>query len=96
MIVSLVSCKSILANPGKPLEDNSLKLGKRYEIQDYNAKMHDVNIISTDSINVYGFSKKGESIIINKRQIRQVKKVKVGASIITSILAIAAVILVPI
>ncbi|MFC4162845.1 bacteriophage spanin2 family protein [Epilithonimonas zeae] len=96
LIILLNSCKSIIANPGKALDDNFLEIGKRYEIQDYEAKVHQFKITSVDSINVYGVSKKGKCIVINKKQIREVKKLKVGTSIIVSISAIAALIFIPI
>lgn len=96
VIGSVISCKSIIANPGKPLDDNLLDIGKKYEIQDYQAKVHQVKITSVDSINIYGISKNEEYIVINKMQIREVKQVKVGASIIVAISALAALIFIPI
>jgi len=94
--LSLTSCKSIVSNPGKPLEDNSLELNQKYEVQDFTAKIHKIKITSIDNKNIYGISKKGETISIDKKQIREVKKVKVVSSIVVGILAIAAVIFVPI
>lgn len=94
--ISLTSCKTIISNPGKPLKDNSLELNQKYEIQDFTAKIHQIKITSIDNKNIYGISRKGEKISIDKKQIRQVKKVKVVRSIAVGILAIAAVIFVPI
>ena len=94
--MSLSSCKSIIANPGKPLEDNSLELNQKYEIQDFTAKINKIKITSVDGKNIYGMSKKGDFISIDKQQIREVKKVKVVSSIVVGIMAIAAVIFVPI
>ena len=92
----LTSCKTTIANPGKPLEDSDLKINSRYEIQDYKAKIHYIRIISIDKNNVYGISKNGKMVTIEKKQIRQVKRIKVFSSIVVGGLAIATVIFVPI
>ena len=94
--LSLTSCKSIVSNPGKPLKDNSLALNQKYEVQDFTAKIHKIKITSIDNKSIYGISKKGETISIEKKQIREVKKVKVVSSIAVGIMAIAAVIFIPI
>lgn len=94
--ISLTSCKSIISNQGKPLNYNSLELNHKYEIQDFKAKIHKIKITSIDGKNVYGISKKGDSITIDKKQIREVKKVKIAGSIVVGIVAIATVIFVPI
>jgi len=96
IIVSITSCRSIVSNPGKPLKDNSLKLNQKYQIQDFTAKIHKIKITSIDTENIYGISKKGETISIDKKQIREVKKVKVVSSIVVGIMATAAVIFIPI
>ena len=96
IIVSLTSCRAIISNPGKPLKDNSLEINQKYEVQDFTAKIHKIKITSVDGNNIYGISKKGETISIDKKQIREVKKVKVVSSIVVGIMAIATVILVPI
>lgn len=94
--ISLTSCKSIISNQGKSLNYNSLELNHKYEIQDFKAKIHKIKITSIDGKNVYGISKKGDSITIDKKQIREVKKVKIAGSIVVGIVAIATVIFVPI
>ena len=94
--LSLTSCRSIVSNPGKPLKDNSLELNQKYEVQDFTAKIHKIKITSIDSRDIYGISKKGDFISIDKKQIREVKKVKVVSSIVVCIMAIAAVIFIPI
>lgn len=92
----LTSCKSTIANPGKPLEDSDLKVNCRYEIQDYKAKIHHIRIICVDNEKVYGISKNGEMVTLDKKQIRQVKRIKVFSSIVVGVIAISAVIFVPI
>ena len=94
--VSLTSCRSIVSNPSKPLNNNSLELNRRYEVQDFDAKIHKIKITSFDNKNIYGISKKGEIISLDKKQIRQVKQVKILESIIVGVAAILAVIFVPI
>lgn len=94
--LSLTSCRSIVSNPGKPLKDNSLALNQKYEVQDFTAKIRKIKITSIDNKSIYGISKKGDFISIDKQQIREVKKVKVVSSIVVGIMAIAAVIFVPI
>jgi hypothetical protein len=94
--MSLTSCKSIISNPGKPLKDNTLEINQKYQIQDFTAKIHKIKITSIDSKNIYGISKKRDFISIDKKQIREVKKVKVVSSIVVGIMAIAAVIFIPI
>ena len=88
LCISLSSCKAIIANPGKPLKDNALKLNQWYEIQDYDAKIHNIKIISVNDKSVTGISRKGNTVSIYKKQIREVKKVKIASSIVVGILAI--------
>jgi hypothetical protein len=78
------------------LKDNTLELNQKYQIQDFTAKIHKIKITSIDSKNIYGISKKGDFISIDKKQIREVKKLKVVSSIVVGIMAIAAVIFIPI
>lgn len=94
--ISFTSCKSIIANPGKPLNENVLELNQKYEVQDFSAKVHHIKITSIDKGHIYGVSKSGDSISIDKKQIREVKKVKILSSIVVGVMAIAAVIFVPI
>lgn len=96
LCISITSCKSIISNPDKLLKDNSLELNQRYEVQDFTAKIHKIKITSINYKNIYGISKKGDTISIDKKQIREIKKVKVVSSIAVGIMAIAAVIFVPI
>ncbi|WP_123983440.1 MULTISPECIES: bacteriophage spanin2 family protein [Chryseobacterium] len=92
----LTSCKSIISNPVKPLKDDSLELNQKYEVQDFTTKIHKIKITSIDSKSIYGISNKGDFISIDKKHIREVKKVKVVSSIVVGIMAIAAVIFIPI
>ncbi|MCD0456308.1 bacteriophage spanin2 family protein [Chryseobacterium sp. LC2016-27] len=96
IVVSLTSCRTIVSNPGKLLKDNSLEINQKYEVQDFTAKIYKIKIISIDSKKIYGISKKGDCISIDKKEIREVKRVRVMSSIAVGLMAIAAVIFVPI
>lgn len=95
--ISLTSCKSMIFNPGKPLVESSIELGKTYEIQDFNAKVYTIRIKGIDSEYIYGISGKDrKALIIERSSIRQMKKWKGLNSVIVGALAIAAVIFIPI
>jgi len=92
----MTSCKTIIANPGKPLIDSSIEIGRTYEVQDFNAKVFNLKITAFDNDRIYGISRKEKQIIIDRSTIRQMKKWEVSNSIILGVLAIAAVIFIPI
>lgn len=95
--ILFTSCKSIVSNPGKPLLESSIKVGKTYEIQDFKAKVYTIRIKGIDSEYIYGTSgKDGKALIIERSSIRQMKKWEVLNSVIVGALAIAAVIFIPI
>jgi len=96
MCISLISCRSIVSNPGKPLIDKSIELGRSYEIQDFNAKIYTIKICAMDDENIYGIAKGNERVIIKRSDIRQMKKWQVLNSVIVGALAVAAVIFIPI
>ncbi|WP_343662820.1 bacteriophage spanin2 family protein [Chryseobacterium mucoviscidosis] len=94
--ISLTSCKSVISNPGKPLQDNLIQIGKLYEIQDYSARVYNVRISGVDNDYIYGVINKNASVTIKKSDIRQMKKWQTFNSVIVGALAIAAVIFIPI
>lgn len=94
--ISVVSCKSIISNPGKPLQDHPIEIGKLYEIQDFSAKVYNVRISGMDKENIYGLANRNTLVTIKKSNIRQMKKWKTFNSVFIGALAIAAVIFVPI
>lgn len=94
--ISMTSCKSIISNPGKPLQDDSLELDHHYEIQDFSAKIYKIKITFVDHDRIIGVGKNGDIFSFYKKEIRQVKEVKILESIIVGTTAILAVIFVPI
>ncbi|NRQ47269.1 MULTISPECIES: bacteriophage spanin2 family protein [Chryseobacterium] len=96
LCISLTSCKTIVANPGKPLIESSIEVGRSYEVQDFNAKVLNLKITAFDKDYIYGISGKKEQIILEKASIRQMKKWKVLNSVFVGALAIAALIFIPI
>jgi hypothetical protein len=96
LFISLTSCKTIIANPGKPLIESSIEVGRTYEVQDFNAKVFNLRITDFDKDCIYGISGKNKQIIIDRLTIRQMKKWEVSKSIILGVFAVAAVIFIPI
>ncbi|WP_312345317.1 bacteriophage spanin2 family protein [Chryseobacterium binzhouense] len=96
ILISLTSCKSVISNPGKLLQDNLIEIGKLYEIQEYNAKVYNVRISGVDNEHIYGVINKNASVTIKKSDIRQMKKWQTFNSVIVGALAIAAIIFIPI
>lgn len=95
--ISLTSCKSIVSNPGKPLLESSIQMGKIYEIQDFNAKIYNIKIIRIDGEHIYGtYCKDKKPIILERSSIRQMKEWQVLNSVFVGAIAIAAVIFIPI
>ncbi|MFY1047478.1 bacteriophage spanin2 family protein [Chryseobacterium sp. GP-SGM7] len=94
--ISLTSCKSIISNPAKPLQDNLIEIGKLYEIQDFSAKVYNVRIVGIDRDCIYGITNKNTSVKITKSNIRQMKKWQTFNSVIVGALVVAAVIFIPI
>lgn len=96
LCTSLTSCKTIITNPGKPLVESSIEVGRTYEVQDFSAKVFNLKITDFDKDCIYGTSGKNKQIIIDRSTIRQMKKWEVSKSIILSVFAVAAVIFIPI
>lgn len=96
LCISLNSCKTTIANPGKLLIESSIEVGRTYEVQDFNAKVFNLKITDFDKDCIYGISGKNKQIVIDRSTIRQMKKWEVSNSVILGVLAIAAVIFIPI
>ena len=73
-----------------------MELYQRYTIQTSDATEIKMQLLKQDEDKIIGKNKKGEEIVINKSDIREVKKLDLFASIGIAIAAIAAVIFVPI
>ena len=92
----LFSCQTRVVSTQKPLQANSLELYEHYTIITDTPKPYRVQILKQDEEKVYTKNKKGEEIVINKSDIREVRKTDYVSSIIITLAAIAAVIFVPI
>lgn len=96
LCISMTSCKTIIANPGKPLIESSKEVGRTYEVQDFSAKVFNLKVTHFDKDCIYGTSGQNKQIIIDKSTIRQMKKWEVSKSIILGVFAVAAIIFIPI
>lgn len=92
----LFSCQSRVVSVQKPLQANSLELYQKYTITTNTPEIYKVQVLKQDSDKIYAKNKKGEDIIINKSDIREVKKLDLFSSIAIVLAAVAAVIFVPI
>ena len=96
LILSATSCQTRLVSNNKPLQPNSLELYEKYTILTNDAKEYKAEILKQDETQIYIKNKQGEEIVIEKSNIREVKKVDLLSTIAIGVAAIAAVIFVPI
>ena len=92
----LFSCQSRVVSAQKPMQANSLELYEKYTIVTNDRKESKVEVLKQDEYKVYAKNKKGEDVVINKSDIREVKKVDFLSTIAIGLAAVAAVIFVPI
>jgi len=92
----MVSCKTTVVSPNKPMHDNTLELYEKYTIQTKDAKTQKLEVVKVDATKIYGKSKTGEMVEIEKSEVREIKKTNVLASIAIVVAAVAAVIFIPI
>ncbi|QOW11004.1 hypothetical protein Q73A0000_11860 [Kaistella flava (ex Peng et al. 2021)] len=78
------------------MKSNSLELYHKYTIQTNDAKVVKLEVLKLDDENIYGKLKSGEDVVINKSDVREVKKPDVFSSVIIGLAAVAAVVFVPI
>lgn len=96
MVVMLASCQTRVVSSEKPMQSNSLELYKRYTIQTTDAQQVKLQVLRQDSEKIYGKTKTGEEVVLNKSDIREAKKLDVLSSVAIAVAAVAAVIFVPI
>ncbi|WP_367174823.1 bacteriophage spanin2 family protein [uncultured Chryseobacterium sp.] len=96
LLLSITSCQTRVVSVQKPMKDNSLELYQKYTIQTNDAKITKMQVLKVDEQNIYGKTKTGESVTINRVDVREVKKLELLPSIAIGVAAIAAVIIVPI
>ncbi len=92
----LFSCQTRVVSLQKPIQANSLELYQKYTIITNAPAEYKVEILRQDADKIYAKTKKGEEVIINKNEIREVKKLDLFSSVALAIAAVAAVIFVPI
>ncbi len=95
-ILILVSCQTQVVTPQKPIRSNSLDLYTTYNIQTNDARTMKVKVLKQDDTKIYGKLKSGENVVIEKKDVREVKKFNVVSSVFVALAAVAAVILIPI
>lgn len=95
-LMLLTSCQTRVVSLNKPMQNNSLELYQKYTIQTQDAKMIKVEVVKLDDEKIYGKLKSSETVVINKSEVREAKKVDVFSSVAIALAAIAAVIFVPI
>lgn len=78
------------------MKDNSLELYQKYTIQTNDAKITKMEVLKVDDQNIYGKTKTGESVTINRAEVREIKKLELIPSIAIAVAAVTAVIFVPI
>lgn len=96
LLLSVTSCQTRVVSVQKPMKDNSLELYQKYTIQTNDAKITKMQVLKVDEQNIYGKTKTGESVTINRADVREVKKRELLPSIAIGVAAVAAVIFVPI
>ena len=96
VLMTLGSCQTRVVDVQKPLHDNTLTLYKNYVIQTKDAQKIKMEVIKVDSEKIYGKLKSGEQKEILRSEVREIKKTDYLASAIIAVVAIAAVIFIPI
>lgn len=96
LLLSITSCQTRVVSVQKPMKDNSLELYQKYIIQTNDAKITKMEVLKVDDQNIYGKTKTGESVTINRAEVREIKKLELIPSIAIAVAAVTAVIFVPI
>lgn len=95
-LLLLTSCQTLVVTPKQPMRTNSLDLYKTYRVQTANAKTMKVKVLKQDNEKIYGKLKSGEDVIIDKADVRTVRKTDVLTSLLVAAAAVAAVVFIPI
>lgn len=92
----LMSCQTRVVSQDKPMQKNSLELYQKYTVQTNDAKEVKLQVLRQDDEKIYGKTKSGEEVVIDKNEVREIKKIDLFSSIIIGLAAAAAVIFIPI
>lgn len=96
LILSATSCQTRVVSQQKPIQANSLELYEKYTIITNDAKGYKLEVLKQDDGKIYGKTKHGEDVVINKSEVREIKKLDLLSSVGIGLAALAAVIFVPI
>lgn len=96
MVLTVTSCQTRVVSQLRPMQSNSIELYQKYTIQTNDAKVVKMEVLKQDDTQIWGKTKTGEEVVINKADIREVKKVDLLSTIAIGVAAVAAVIFVPI
>lgn len=96
VLLLLSSCKSRVVSPDRPMQNNSLELYHRYEVQTNDARVLKMKVVKVDQENIYGKLKSGEIVTIPRSDIHLVRKTDVLGSILLGLIAVGTVIIIPI
>ena len=94
-LLFVTSCQNRVVTTKSPMKSNSLSLYQNYSIQTNDSRIVKVKVLRQDNEKIYGKLKSGEEVIIDKDDVRTVKKPAVISSILIGLAAVAAVVLIP-
>lgn len=95
LLLLMTSCQSLIVTPQQPMRTNSLDLYTSYRIQTSDAKTMKVKVLKQDNEKIYGKLRSGEDVVINKADVRTVRKTDVLTSLLVAAAAVAAVVFIP-
>lgn len=96
VVMLFTSCQTRIVTNDKPLRSNSLELYQKYTVQTHDGKIQKVQVLKQDETTITAKNKTGENVVINKSDIREVKKFNILGSVLIGLGAVAALILIPV
>jgi len=96
ILLLLASCQTRVATTSAPLRENTLELYQKYTIQTQDAKIQKITVLRQDAQKIYGKNKSGDEVVIDKSDVREVKKFNLLNSLLVGAGAIVAFILIPV
>lgn len=80
-VIFLNSCTTRVVSAEKSYSDDKILQGRTYTFISKDGKKESINITKIDEQNIYGNDSEGKKVVIEKSNISEVKKTKVGATI---------------
>lgn len=96
LLLIVSSCQTRAVGTEKPMHDNTLELYKKYSIQTMDAKVVKMEVLKVDSEKIYGKLKTGEQTEILRSEVREIKQTDYFMSALIGVVAILAVVFIPI